>query len=192
MESDKKMRIISGSLKGKTFNFLKNKKTRPLKDSVKENIFNILTHSNLIKTKIESSSILDLYSGIGSFGIECISRGAQKVTFVEQDEITSNVLKENLNKLSIINKSKIYNSNIESFLIKQFKNKFDIFFLDPPFADLKFINNLILIKKNKIFKKNHIVIVHREKKTQDNFKNLLDVITIKLYGRSKIIFGIIN
>ena len=47
------MRIISGSLKGKTFNFLKNKKTRPLKDSVKENIFNILTHSNLIKTKIE-------------------------------------------------------------------------------------------------------------------------------------------
>ena len=192
LESDKKMRIISGSLKGKTFNFLKNKKTRPLKDSVKENIFNILTHSNLIKTKIESSSILDLYSGIGSFGIECISRGAQKVTFVEQDEITSNVLKENLNKLSIINKSKIYNSNIESFLIKQFKNKFDIFFLDPPFADLKFINNLILIKKNKIFKKNHIVIVHREKKTQDNFKNLLDVITIKLYGRSKIIFGIIN
>ena len=90
------MRIISGSLKGKTFNFLKNKKTRPLKDSVKENIFNILTHSNLIKTKIESSSILDLYSGIGSFGIECISRGAQKVTFVEQDEITSNILKENL------------------------------------------------------------------------------------------------
>ena len=64
--------------------------------------------------------------------------------------------------------------------------------MDPPFADLKFINNLILIKKNKIFKKNHIVIVHREKKTQDNFKNLLDVITIKLYGRSKIIFGIIN
>ena len=191
MESDKKMRIISGSLKGKTFNFLKNKKTRPLKDSVKENIFNILTHSNLIKTKIESSSILDLYSGIGSFGIECISRGAQKVTFVEQDEITSNVLKENLNKLSIINKSKIYNSNIESFLIKQFKNKFDIFFLDPPFADLKFINNLILIKKNKIFKKNHIVIVHREKKTQDNFKNLLDVITINVWT-PKIIFGIIN
>jgi len=192
LESDKKMRIISGSLKGKTFNFLKNKKTRPLKDSVKENIFNILTHSNLIKTKIEDSSILDLYSGIGSFGIECISRGAQKVTFVEQDENTSNVLKENLNKLSIINKTKIYNNKIESFLIKKFKNKFDIFFLDPPFADFKFIDNLVLIKKNKIFKKNHIVIIHREKKTQDNFKNLLDVITIKLYGRSKIIFGIFN
>ncbi len=186
------MRIISGSLKGKTFNFLKNKKTRPLKDSVKENIFNILIHSKLVKTKIESSSVLDLYSGIGSFGIECISRGAQKVTFVEQDKSTSNVLKENLSTLSLINNSYIYHTKVESFLIKNFKNKFDIFFLDPPFTDLKFIDNLASIKKNKIFKKNHIVIIHREKKTKDNFKNLLNVIYIKVYGRSKIIFGIFN
>ena len=192
LESNKKMRIISGSLKGKTFNFLKNKKTRPLKDSVKENIFNILIHSNLIKIKIEGSSVLDLYSGIGSFGIECISRGAEEITFVEQDEHTSNVLKENLYRLSIMKKSKIYNDKIERFLIKKLKKKFDIFFLDPPFADSKFINNLISIKNNKIFQKNHIVIIHREKKAQDNFKNLLDIITIKLYGRSKIIFGIFN
>ena len=43
------MRIISGSLKGKTINYLKNSTTRPLKDLVKENIFNIITHSNLLK-----------------------------------------------------------------------------------------------------------------------------------------------
>ena len=67
------MRIISGSLKGKSINFLKNTKTRPLKDSVKENIFNILIHSNLMPTKFDAYNVLDLYSGIGSFGIECIS-----------------------------------------------------------------------------------------------------------------------
>ena len=61
------MRIISGNLKGRTINFLKNTKTRPLKDSVRENIFNILNHSNFLKTKIEGSNVLDLYSGIGSF-----------------------------------------------------------------------------------------------------------------------------
>ena len=72
------MRIISGVLKGKTINFLKNATTRPLKDSVRENIFNIIKHSNLIKTKIENSNILDLYSGIGSFGIESLSRNAKK------------------------------------------------------------------------------------------------------------------
>ena len=79
------MRVISGILKGKSIDFLKNSNTRPLKDSVRENVFNILKHSNLIKVKIEKSNIFDLYSGIGSFGIECISRGARKVTFVEQN-----------------------------------------------------------------------------------------------------------
>ena len=76
------MRIISGKLKGKTILFTKSNITRPLKDSVKENIFNILLHSNLIKVDIINSNILDLYSGVGSFGIECLSRGAQNVTFV--------------------------------------------------------------------------------------------------------------
>ena len=67
------MRIISGKFKGKSINFLKNSITRPLKDSVKENIFNILAHSPEIKIKIENSNVLDLYSGVGSFGLECIS-----------------------------------------------------------------------------------------------------------------------
>ena len=89
------MRVISGTLKGKSINFLKNFKTRPLKDSVKENIFNILKHSNLIKIKIENSNVLDLYSGVGSFGIECISRGAQRVTFIENDRYASNLLEKN-------------------------------------------------------------------------------------------------
>ena len=73
------MRIISGILKGKSINFLKNSNTRPLKDSVRESIFNVLKHSNLIDVKVEKSNILDLYSGVGSFGLEGISRGARRV-----------------------------------------------------------------------------------------------------------------
>ena len=80
------MRIISGKFKGSAIDFLKNISTRPLKDSVKENLFNILIHSRKIGIDIYKSKVLDLYSGIGSFGIECISRGANKVTFVEQDK----------------------------------------------------------------------------------------------------------
>ena len=112
------MRIISGELKGRSFNFLRNDKTRPLKDNVKENIFNIIKHSKLINAKIESSNVLDLYSGVGSFGIECISRGAKKVTFIEKDINASKILKENLNKLSILKKTTIYNNKIENFLRK--------------------------------------------------------------------------
>ena len=80
------MRIISGKFKGKSIDYLKSKITRPLKDTVKENIFNILSHSNLIRDiNIQRSNVLDLYSGVGSFGLECISRGANQVTFIEED-----------------------------------------------------------------------------------------------------------
>ena len=184
------MRIISGTLKGKSINYIKNFITRPLKDSVKENIFNILEHSNLIKPKIKNSHILDLYSGVGSFGIECISRGAQKVTFVEQNVSSINILRENLSKLSIINQTNIYNDRINTNLIKRFKEKFHIFFLDPPFADTNFINILETLKECKIYKKNHIIIVHRGKKSKEDFRDIFKAVTIKQYGKSKIIFGV--
>ena len=182
------MRIISGTLKGKSINFLKNKNTRPLKDSVKESIFNILNHSNLIKIDIQNSNILDLYSGVGSFGIESLSRNAKRVTFIEKDINASNILKENLKKLSIFQKSKIFTDKIENVL-SRLEEKFNIFFLDPPFADENYFLNLELIKDRKIFEENHIVIIHREKRSKENFGNILHIIETKQYGRSKIFFG---
>ena len=94
------MRIIGGKFKGKLIQFLRIGKTRPLKDSVRENIFNILMHSNKLNIRIEDSDILDLYSGIGSFGIECISRGANKVTFIEQEKNAYKILEKNLETVS--------------------------------------------------------------------------------------------
>ena len=121
------MRIISGKLKGRQIRFIKSKITRPLKDSVKENIFNILKHSNKIEIQIDKAKILDLYSGIGSFGIECISRGAENVTFVEKEQKTINLLRENLINLSIINKAQVFNQEIKS-TNNFFKYKYDLFF----------------------------------------------------------------
>ena len=186
------MRIISGKLKGRKINFLKNLATRPLKDSVKENIFNILKHSNLFSVKVGSASVLDLYSGIGSFGIECISREAKKVDFVEKDKAAFDILKRNLEHLSIIDQTTVFNNETKKFLEINKKNKYSIFFLDPPFADKNFIQVLNLIKKNKIFKTKHIVIIHRELKTDDDLSDFLDTIIVKQYGRSKIIFGVFN
>ena len=69
------MRIISGNFRGKKILEPKDIQTRPLKDLTKESIFNILSHSNKFKIDLENSNILDLFSGVGSFGIECLSRG---------------------------------------------------------------------------------------------------------------------
>ena len=186
------MRIISGILKGKKINYLKNSTTRPLKDSVKENIFNILKHSNLIKSEIENSTVLDLYSGVGSFGIECISRGAKKVTFIEKDKSAIKVLQQNLFHLSIYNKSIIYNGKIEDELETKINDKFNFFFFDPPFKDNNFVENLKLIKKKKFFLPKHLVIIHRERKTFDDLEKIIKIVDVKQYGRSKLIFGFFN
>ena len=80
------MRVIGGRFKGKKLLEPKDKETRPLKDLTKESIFNIINHSNKFSIDIKQANVLDLFSGVGSFGIECLSHGASYVTFVEKYE----------------------------------------------------------------------------------------------------------
>ena len=184
------MRIISGSFKGKKILEPSDAVTRPLKDLTKESIFNILTHSNKFKINIEKSVILDLFSGVGSFGIECLSRGVKKVIFVEKYVGVLPILKKNLSNLKLENNYEILEKNIydeSTFLI--FKNKFDIIFLDPPYKD-KNINFLIeQIIEKKILKKTGIILIHRHKKDDIEITSKLNILDTRKYGISKIIIG---
>ena len=90
------MRIISGIFKGKKILEPLDIKTRPLKDLTKESIFNILKHSNKFRVNLEGAIVLDLFSGVGSFGIECLSRKAKKVFFVENYKNVLPILEKNL------------------------------------------------------------------------------------------------
>ena len=101
------MRIISGIFKGKKILQPKDQKTRPLKDLTKESIFNIIEHSKKFKVELKNSIILDLFSGTGSFGIECLSRNAKKVIFVENYCGILPILKRNLSDLKSIDNFKI-------------------------------------------------------------------------------------
>jgi 16S rRNA (guanine966-N2)-methyltransferase len=187
------MRIISGFLKGKKIDFLKSSTTRPLRDFVKESTFNVLIHSNIINVELKEASILDLYSGVGSFGIECISRYAKKTTFVENDNKALSVLKKNIEHLKIEKKSKIYETKIFSFLNHvNSDHKYEVIFLDPPFSENYFIEELKKIKESKICKKKHVIIIHREIKSKDDLTGIINIIETKKYGRSKIIFGNFN
>ena len=87
------MRIISGSNKGKKLIMPNDKTTRPLKDMAKESVFNILTHAKYINFCLKDSKVLDLFSGIGSFGLECISRGSKFVFFLENYPPVLEILK---------------------------------------------------------------------------------------------------
>jgi 16S rRNA (guanine966-N2)-methyltransferase len=183
------MRVISGSLKGKKIFEPKDNKTRPLKDLAKESIFNIIEHSNKFNTQLINSDILDLFSGVGSFGIECLSRGSRKVVFVENYSGVLPILKKNLLSLKIdknyeILENDIYNDQVLSKL----NNKFDIIFLDPPFKDKNLNEFLLKLKNFEILDKNGVIIVHRHKDDDDNFSKKFKVVEEKKYGISKISF----
>ena len=183
------MRIISGTFKGKKILEPKDIKTRPLKDLTKESIFNILNHSNKFKINLEDSNILDLFSGVGSFGIECLSRGVKSVIFIENYSGVLPVLKKNLQNLKAIENYKIIEKDINNGKIfETLDKKFDIVFMDPPYKD-KNLNLLLQNLENiKILNKNGIVVIHRHKNEQDMIPKNFRVIEEKRYGLSKIIF----
>ena len=184
------MRIISGFLKGKKIDFLKTTTTRPLRDFIKENIFNIINHSKLINIKLENAKVLDVYSGVGSFGIECISRGAKKTTFIEKDNKAQNILKKNLISLKIEEKSEIFNESTTKFFKRvQNNDKFEILFFDPPFAEDFFIDELKALKSSTIYRKNHLIVIHREISSHDQIDEIINILLTRNYGRSKVIFG---
>ena len=116
------MRIIGGHFKGKKLFEAFDKNTRPLKDLVKESIFNILEYSQEEKINLKDASVLDLFSGTGSFGLECISRGASKVYFFENYNNSIEIIKKNSKKLKSEKKVKIFNMsafNLMKVLISQ-------------------------------------------------------------------------
>ena len=185
------MRIISGFYKGKKLLMPSDKTTRPLRDIAKESIFNILIHAKYINFQLEDSKILDLFSGIGSFGLECISRGSKFVFFLENYPPVLKILKDNISNLKCENKSKVI--DIDAFKIdaKTFKEnqKFQIIFCDPPFKEKK----IEILKENifeiNILKKNGIIIIHRKKGDLDRYPKNLKIIDRKSYGLSTFIFG---
>ena len=184
------MRIIGGNFKGKKILDPQDKETRPLKDLAKESIFNILKHSNKFSIKIENSIILDLFSGVGSFGLECLSRGAKYVTFVENYSGVLPILKRNLSNLKIEGKYQVINDNILNNIdFKKIINKCDIIFLDPPYKEKKLPIIIDQISRDKILSDDGIVIIHRHKKEEDQFTKKLKILVEKKYGISKILFG---
>ena len=191
------MRIIAGKFKGITLFAPTDKKIRPLKDLVRESIFNFLTHSNKILFRLKQSNILDLYSGTGSFGLECVSRGAAEVVFFEKEKEAINILEKNIKKLKVEEETKIFSDDIFNVIKKHDRAlfdwlpdlKLDLIFCDPAFKDTN-INDLIeLIIAKDLLKKNGIIILHRHKNTKEKFTTYFKVIDERVYGLSKIIFG---
>ena len=126
-----KLRIIAGRFRGRKVNTIEVEGTRPMTDRVRENLFNI------INMDLPGASFLDLFAGSGAVGIEALSRGAEKTTFVEFQEDWSNIIKENIRSLDIAGRTENLKGDAYS-IIKDLagkKRKFDIVFVGAPYTD---------------------------------------------------------
>jgi 16S rRNA (guanine966-N2)-methyltransferase len=132
-----------------------------------------------------------LYAGTGSFGLECLSRQAKSVCFVEKRKDAVEILEKNIEKLKLKNKVKIFFNDVFDIIKKRniFESKFDLIFCDPPFEDRNIEKLIELIFDEKLFSKNGIIILHRNKVVKEKLPNCIKIIEERTYGISKIIFG---
>ncbi|MCF8045187.1 MAG: 16S rRNA (guanine(966)-N(2))-methyltransferase RsmD [Desulfarculaceae bacterium] len=132
------MRIISGRFKGRKLTAPENRSIRPTSDKAREAVFSI------IGSKVEKACILDLFAGTGAFGIEAISRGARRTTFVETSEKALDTIEKNINLLGIENEADLIQGPIPHVFTRgEFSGRtFEIIFLDPPY-DGNFITSTL-------------------------------------------------
>lgn len=183
------MRIIAGNLGGFSLYLKKDKTTRPLKDSARESIFNLITHSKKISFNLEQSNILDLYAGTGSFGLECLSRKAKKVYFVENDISAINILNKNIEKLEVKKFTHILSGDVINVIKNNnFNLTFNLIFCDPPYKNSNIEKLIEMISSKNLLKKDGLIILHRHKNTKDKLPSYVEILEERLYGISKISF----
>jgi len=126
------MRIITGSKRGMKLFSPKTQDSRPITDRVKESLFSVLYKYDLPNDAI----VADLFSGVGSLGLEAISRKARFVTFVENDPKIISVLKKNIEKADFVNDSEIIRANAFNFGLSPNPDRlmYNLVFVDPPYA----------------------------------------------------------
>ena len=165
------MQIITGKYRARKLVAVDSLETRPTLARVKESVF------NLIADKIDSSVVLDLFAGSGSYGAECISRGAESVYFVDQSEKAIKTIKTNTQKMS--EKFEIIKSSfLEALNGFERKNiKFDLVFLDPPYDSDYAVKSLENLAKKGLLNVGATIVV--EHKLANDLQNLPECYIMK-------------
>ena len=161
------MRVIAGKHKSKVLESLEGRNTRPTMDKVKEGIFNSLQEVQGLG--------LDLFAGSGALGIEALSRGMEKVIFVDQNFKAVKVIQANLKQLDLRDQSEVYKNNADRALkaLNKREIQFDYIFLDPPYNKGLIDKALEQIAEFNLLKENGIIICefsNHEKINKNGFK----------------------
>ena len=171
------IRITGGVYRSRKLETPNTELTKPTMDKVRAAVFNALGYD------IENKTVLDLFSGSGSYGFEALSRNASFVTFVDNQKEAVDVIKKNGVSLKENRFEVILNDSL-SYLEKSDK-QFDIVFMDPPYKLDVYQNILDLLDKNNLLQKDAIIVLESEKELPINENNCKKVKQYN-YGLAKI------
>ncbi len=124
------MRIITGIYKGRSLSTVKDNSVRPATDRVKGSIFNMLQN----RLDLHGALVLDLFAGSGSLGFEALSRGAERVTFVDDQKAALDSLESNAESLGCTDQCEIIEDDAMTFLRRGATRQYDLIFADPPYV----------------------------------------------------------
>lgn len=172
------MRVISGIARGLKLESPEGDKTRPTLDRVKEALFSMLL------PYLNGAMVLDLFAGTGALGIEALSRGADKSYFIDNSKEAIRVINSNVSAAKFVGSSTVLKTDAIEFL-KNCDLKFDIIFLDPPYANGLYETAINLISKNKILNKDGVIVIEQDLDTPfvNSFGDVFEVLKEKRYGR---------
>ena len=145
------MRVIAGTARGRRLKELPGMDTRPTTDKVKESLFNI------IQFDIEGRRVLDLFGGTGQLGIEALSRGAARCTFVDTNRQAAAIIRENLKMVGFDRLAEVHQTDAAAFLAGC-RERYGLIFLDPPYQSQLLENCIQTVAKFDILSEHGIMV----------------------------------
>lgn len=181
------MRIISGTARGTKLFSLEGDFTRPTLDRVKEALFNILAN------RVRESIVLDLFAGSGALGLECASRGAEKVVFCDSSKEAIKIIKKNIEKTKMQEKAVVIQSDFKKCIEIQ-EEKYDLILIDPPYKTSFAKEAIERILENNRLKENGLIVIETDEleRVQEELEKdkliseFLEIVQIRKYGRVKL------
>ncbi|MGN0805106.1 MAG: 16S rRNA (guanine(966)-N(2))-methyltransferase RsmD [Candidatus Coproplasma sp.] len=174
------MRIISGKHRGRKLAEFEAEGIRPTSDRAKESLFNILSD------RIAGATVLDLFCGSGSLGLECVSRGAKKVHFNDRSKESLAVLSKNISAIKEQACCVVTRYDFLDYL-RRCNEKFDIIFLDPPYAMDFGVPSLKAISERGLLAQGGVAIYERDRSFEGEIEGL-KIIDERKYGKAYLTF----
>ena len=173
------MRVIAGTARGCKLLSLEGMDTRPTTDRVKESMFNI------VMPYLAGAAALDLFAGSGALGIEALSRGAEKCTFVENGTEADKIIRQNLTHTKLMEKAVCIKGDAHSFL-QSTRETYSIIFLDPPYDGDFYGEVLDTIQKRKLLQTEGVVVLEKRADLHIPLPAGWEVIKDRKYGKTAI------